>query len=91
MFSKELNKKLDKYHLLNHPFYKSWNDGKLTRDIIKDYAPYEIGGPSVPLVVPMPLINPLPSTQTGSGGGLVGAASGGGTNDVSERLYKGTC
>tara|TARA_Y100001938_G_scaffold148671_1_gene233072 strand:+ start:3559 stop:5304 length:1746 start_codon:yes stop_codon:yes gene_type:complete len=58
---------------------------------IKDYAPYEIGGPSVPLVVPMPLINPLPSTQTGSGGGLVGAASGGGTNDVSERLYKGTC
>ena len=38
MFSKELNKKLDKYHLLNHPLYKSWNDGKLTREIIKDYA-----------------------------------------------------
>jgi len=38
MFSKELNKKLDKYHLLNHPFYKSWNDGELTREIIKDYA-----------------------------------------------------
>ena len=38
MFSKELNKKLDKYHLLNHPFYKSWNDGKLTREIIRDYA-----------------------------------------------------
>ena len=38
MFSKQLNKKLDKYHLLNHPFYKSWNDGKLTREIIKDYA-----------------------------------------------------
>jgi len=38
MFSRELNKKLDKYHLLNHPFYKSWNDGKLTREIIKDYA-----------------------------------------------------
>ena len=35
MFSKELNKKLDKYHLLHHPFYKSWNDGKLTREIIK--------------------------------------------------------
>ena len=34
MFSKQLNKKLDKYHLLNHPFYKSWNDGKLTREII---------------------------------------------------------
>ena len=38
MFSKELNKKLDEYHLLNHPFYKSWNEGKLTREIIKDYA-----------------------------------------------------
>jgi len=38
MFSKELNKKLDEYHLLSHPFYKSWNDGKLTREIIKDYA-----------------------------------------------------
>jgi len=38
MFSKKLNKKLDKYHLLNHPFYKSWTEGKLTREIIKDYA-----------------------------------------------------
>ena len=38
MFSKQLNKKLYKYHLLNHPFYKSWNDGNLTREIIKDYA-----------------------------------------------------
>ena len=38
MFSKELNQKLDQYHLLNHPFYRSWNDGKLTREIIKDYA-----------------------------------------------------
>ena len=38
MFSEQLNKKLDQYHLLNHPFYKSWNEGKLTREIIKDYA-----------------------------------------------------
>ena len=38
MFSKELNAKLDQYHLLNHPFYKSWNEGKLSREIIKDYA-----------------------------------------------------
>ena len=38
MFSKKLNIKLDQYHLLNHPFYKSWNEGKLTREIIKDYA-----------------------------------------------------
>ena len=39
MFSKNLNQKLDKYHLLNHPFYQIyWNEGKLTREIIKDYA-----------------------------------------------------
>ena len=38
MFSSDLGKKLDKYHLLNHPFYKAWNDGKLTREVIKDYA-----------------------------------------------------
>ena len=38
MFSKILNKKLDEYHLLKHPFYKSWNEGKLNREIIKDYA-----------------------------------------------------
>jgi len=39
MFSKKLNKKLDQYHLLTHPFYQVfWNEGKLTREIIKDYA-----------------------------------------------------
>ena len=39
MFSKVLNKKLDKFHLLKHPFYQiHWNEGKLTRDIIRDYA-----------------------------------------------------
>ena len=39
MFSKELNIKLDRYHLLTHPFYQVfWNEGKLTREIIKDYA-----------------------------------------------------
>ena len=35
MFSKQLNTKLDKYHLLKHPFYKAWNEGKLNREIIK--------------------------------------------------------
>ena len=30
MFSKELNNKLDKFHLLKHPFYQIyWNEGKL--------------------------------------------------------------
>jgi len=38
MFSNKLNKKLDEFHLLKHPFYKAWNEGKLTREIIKDYA-----------------------------------------------------
>ena len=39
MFSKELGEKLDKFHLLKHPFYQiHWNEGKLTREIIKDYA-----------------------------------------------------
>jgi len=38
MFSKQLNEKLDKYHLLNHYFYKAWNEGKLNREIIRDYA-----------------------------------------------------
>ena len=39
MFSKELGSKLDKYHLLKHPFYQIyWNEGKLNREIIKDYA-----------------------------------------------------
>ena len=39
MFSKQLNEKLDKYHLLKHPFYEIfWNEGRLTREIIKDYA-----------------------------------------------------
>ena len=39
MFSKKLGKKLDQYHLLKHPFYQVyWNEGKLNREIIKDYA-----------------------------------------------------
>ncbi len=39
MFSKKLGEKLDKFHLLKHPFYQIyWNEGKLTREIIKDYA-----------------------------------------------------
>ena len=39
MFSKKLNEKLDRYHLLTHPFYQVfWNEGKLTREIIRDYA-----------------------------------------------------
>lgn len=38
MFSEKLARKLDKHHLLKHPFYQAWNDGKLNREIIMDYA-----------------------------------------------------
>ncbi len=38
MFSKQLGDKLDEYHLLKHPFYQAWNEGKLNREILKDYA-----------------------------------------------------
>lgn len=37
-FSHLLRKELEPLHLLNHPFYKAWNEGALTKDIIKDYA-----------------------------------------------------
>lgn len=37
-FAKYLEKQLKPYNLLNHPFYKSWNEGELQKDVIKDYA-----------------------------------------------------
>ena len=33
-----LNKKLDKFHLLDHPFYVAWNKGELNQTILRDYA-----------------------------------------------------
>lgn len=33
-----LHKKLDEFHLLKHPFYKSWNAGKLSIETLKLYA-----------------------------------------------------
>ena len=38
MFSKELGEKLDQFHLLLQFYQVYWNEGKLTREIIKDYA-----------------------------------------------------
>ena len=38
MFSKDLNEKLDEFHLLKHPFYIAWNKGELSLEIIRDYA-----------------------------------------------------
>jgi len=37
-FVEKLEKELSTYHLLNHPFYQLWNQGALTKDIIKDYS-----------------------------------------------------
>lgn len=37
-FSAFLKKELEPLNLLNHPFYKSWNEGALTKEIIKDYS-----------------------------------------------------
>ena len=34
----ELNNRLDKFHLLNHPFYVAWEQGELTQEILQDYA-----------------------------------------------------
>ncbi len=33
-----LNEKLDKFHLLDHPFYIAWNKGELNQTILRDYA-----------------------------------------------------
>ena len=33
-----LNEKLDKFHLLDHPFYIAWNKGELNQAILMDYA-----------------------------------------------------
>ncbi|MDR2831624.1 MAG: CADD family putative folate metabolism protein [Rickettsiales bacterium] len=37
-FIKSLNNKLDKLHLLNHPFYQSWNTGSLSLQALQTYA-----------------------------------------------------
>jgi pyrroloquinoline-quinone synthase len=33
-----LHETLDKYHLLNHPFYQMWSQGKLPLEVLKDYS-----------------------------------------------------
>ena len=34
----ELDKAIDHYAMLKHPFYKLWSDGKLSQSILRDYA-----------------------------------------------------
>ena len=38
MYLKQLDNKLDKFHLLKHPFYVAWNKGQLSQEILQDYA-----------------------------------------------------
>jgi pyrroloquinoline-quinone synthase len=38
LFFSELDKRVTKYDLLCHPFYKAWTAGELTRDDLRDYA-----------------------------------------------------
>ena len=37
-FINQLDALIDEHHLLNHPFYKSWNAGELSHDTIQEYA-----------------------------------------------------
>ena len=37
-FLNTIAKKIEKYHLLNHSFYKAWNAGELDRSVIQEYA-----------------------------------------------------
>ena len=37
-FIDQLDEKIQEKHLLNHPFYESWNAGELSHDTIQEYA-----------------------------------------------------
>lgn len=37
-FLDHLHAALEELHLLKHPFYQDWNAGKLSKDVLKDYA-----------------------------------------------------
>lgn len=37
-FIEEVNSTINKKSLLDHPFYKKWNEGKLTQEELKEYA-----------------------------------------------------
>jgi pyrroloquinoline-quinone synthase len=34
----QIDQIVDEFHLLEHPFYQAWNDGKLTIESLQDYA-----------------------------------------------------
>ena len=37
-YIKQIDQIVDDYHLLKHPFYQAWNEGKLTMESLQDYA-----------------------------------------------------
>ncbi len=37
-FINQLNKIIDKHHMLKHPFYQAWQEGKLSQETLKEYA-----------------------------------------------------
>ena len=37
-FLQTLDARIDAHKMLNHPFYQTWNMGKLTRDALREYA-----------------------------------------------------
>jgi pyrroloquinoline-quinone synthase len=37
-FIEKIDSEIDKHHLLNHSFYKAWNEGALEKETIKEYA-----------------------------------------------------
>ncbi|MDZ4710761.1 MAG: CADD family putative folate metabolism protein [bacterium] len=37
-FIEEVNSVIEKNSLLNHPFYQKWNEGKLTKEELREYA-----------------------------------------------------
>src|SRR5688500_9950214 len=37
-FFAELDRRIAQYDLLCHPFYQAWNEGKLTREDLREYA-----------------------------------------------------
>ena len=37
-FLNQVEKKIEKHHLLKHSFYKAWNAGELDRSVIQEYA-----------------------------------------------------
>ena len=37
-FLNKVEEKIEKYHLLNHSFYRAWNAGELDKSVIQEYA-----------------------------------------------------